>query len=100
MNCLNDCVLQDNRPLPAATFTSSSSSSASSTSSSSSDGSSSDDSEYEIQEIYQLKEWFPPDLNRKPTKPEMSSLTLIQSKSSNGLSLREMRIEADPMDFK
>ena len=89
---------QDNR-LAAATFTSSSSSS-SSTTSSSSDGSSSDDSEYEIQEIYQLKEWFPPDLTVKPAKPNTQALTLIQSRSSTGMGIREMRIEADPVDFK
>merc|ERR1719264_210391 len=83
----------DNRPLPASTMTSSSSSS------SSSEGSSSEDSEYEIQEIYQLKEWFPPDL-KNPAKTGPSSLTLIQSRSSTGMGIREMRIEADPGEFK
>jgi len=87
----------DNRPLPASSMTSSSSSS--SGSSSSSDSSSSEDSEYEIQEIYQLKEWFPPDL-KNPTKTGTSSLTLIQSRSSTGMGIREMRIEADPGEFK
>lgn len=88
---------QDNRPLPASSITSSSSSS--SGSSSSSESSSSEDSEYEIQEIYQLKEWFPPDL-KNPTKTGTSSLTLIQSRSSTGMGIREMRIEADPGEFK
>ena len=94
--------IQDNRPLPStlpASFTSSSSSSNSS-SSSSSDASSSEDSEYEIQEIFQLKEWFPPDFNRKSSKNNLSSLTLIQSRSSNGIGMKEMRIEADPIEFK
>ena len=91
---------QDNRPLsnitamPPASFTSSSSGSSSTSSSSSSE-----DSEYEIQEIYQLKEWFPPDLTAKPNKSANSSLTLIQSRSSTG-PVREMRIEADPTEFK
>merc|ERR1711994_873228 len=89
----------DNRPLPAS-FASSSSSSSGSSTSSSSDGSCSEDSEYEIQEIYQLKEWYPPDLNVNPNKTEKSSLTLIQSKSSTGMEIKEMRIEADPVDFK
>lgn len=90
----------DNRPLPASTMTSSSSGSSSgSSSSSSSEGSSSEDSEYEIQEIYQLKEWFPPDL-KNPAKTGTSSLTLIQSRSSTGMGIREMRIEADPGEFK
>merc|ERR1711953_953771 len=89
----------DNRPLTnisltPATFTSSSSGSSSTNSSSSSE-----DSEYEIQEIYQLKEWFPPDLTSKPKKSANSSLTLIQSRSSTG-PVREMRIEADPAEFK
>ena len=92
-------LLQDNRPLTnisltPATFTSSSSGSSSTNSSSSSE-----DSEYEIQEIYQLKEWFPPDLTSKPKKSANSSLTLIQSRSSTG-PVREMRIEADPAEFK
>merc|ERR1712156_818649 len=89
----------DNRPLPAS-FASSSSSSSGSSTTSSSDGSCSEDSEYEIQEIYQLKEWYPPDLNVNPHKTEKSSLTLIQSKSSTGMEIKEMRIEADPVDFK
>jgi len=90
----------DNRPLPASFTSSSSSSSGSSTSSSSDDASCSEDSEYEIQEIYQLKEWYPPDLTVKPTKTVTSSLTLIQSRSSTGMGIKEMRIEADPIDFK
>ena len=76
------------------------SSSSSSTSSSSDDASCSEDSEYEIQEIYQLKEWYPPDLTVKPTKSVNSSLTLIQSRSSTGMGIKEMRIEADPIEFK
>ena len=95
----NHSMYQDNRPLPAS-FASSSSSSSGSSTSSSSDGSCSEDSEYEIQEIYQLKEWYPPDLNVNPNKTEKSSLTLIQSKSSTGMEIKEMRIEADPVDFK
>jgi len=91
--------LMDNKPRPASSLTSSSSSS-SSGSSSTSDATSSEDSEYEIQEIYQLKEWFPPDLTKQPAKTGTSSLTLIQSRSSTGKGIREMRIEADPGEFK
>ena len=73
--------------------------SSSTSESSNSSGSSSDESDYEIQEVYQLKEWFPPDLTSKPKKSGTSSLTLIQSRSSTG-PVREMRIEADPAEFK
>merc|ERR1711976_104893 len=74
------------------------SSSSDSCSSSQSESSSEEDSEYEIHEVYQLKEWFPPDLAKKPDIDKM--LTLIQSRSSSGLTIKEMRIEADPNDFK
>lgn len=74
------------------------SSSSESCSSSQSESSSEEESEYEIHEVYQLKEWFPPDLATKPDNNKM--LTLIQSRSSSGLTIKEMRIEADPNDFK
>merc|ERR1711884_697746 len=75
------------------------SSSSESCSSSQSESSSEEDSEYEIHEVYQLKEWFPPDLANKPDQAD-SMLTLIQSRSSTGLTIKEMRIEADPNEFK
>jgi len=58
-----------------------------------------EDTDYEIHEVYQLKEWFPPDLANKPDQAD-SMLTLIQSRSSTGLTIKEMRIEADPNEFK
>jgi len=91
----------DNRTSAAPAFTSSSSSSSGQTST---ESSSDTDSDYEIHEIYQLKEWIPPDVKPqpgKPSKPENSSnnsLTLVQSRT--GSTIREMRIEADPNDFK
>ena len=53
--------LKAERSLPVS-FTSSESSAPSS-----SESSSESDSEYEIEEIYQLKEWFPPDLCKADT---------------------------------
>ena len=71
-------------------------SSSSTSESSNSSGSSSDESDYEIQEVgpgvpvpslvssvvlqvYQLKEWFPPDLASKPSSTD-NNLTLVQSR--------------------
>ena len=53
-------------------------SSSSDTCSSSSNSSSEEDSDYEIHEVYQLKEWFPPDLAKKPDTN--NTVTLIQSR--------------------
>jgi len=75
-------------------------SSSTSESSSNSSGSSGEESDYEIHEVYQLKEWFPPDLASKPSSSSDNNLTLVQSRTSSGVTLREMRIEADPSEFK
>merc|ERR1712079_789599 len=76
-------------------------SSSTSESSSNSSGSSGEESDYEIHEVYQLKEWFPPDLASKPSSSSSdNNLTLVQSRTSSGVTLREMRIEADPSEFK
>ena len=53
-------------------------SSSSESSSNSSSDADDDTDEYEIHEVYQLKEWFPPDLVKKPEANNM--LTLIQSR--------------------
>lgn len=91
---------------PIVSFTSSDSSDPSS-----SESSSESDSEYEIEEIYQLKEWFPPDHWKADIDNSSSSntvsitannhtVTLVESRTSTGLFRKEMRIEADPTDFK
>jgi len=75
---------------------------------SSSESSSESDSEYEIEEIYQLKEWFPPDHwkadSENVTVTDVTvnnhTVTLVESRTSTGLFRKEMRIEADPSDFK
>eukprot|EP00092_Neocalanus_flemingeri_P010552 GFUD01011368.1.p1 GENE.GFUD01011368.1~~GFUD01011368.1.p1 ORF type:complete len:552 (-),score=188.52 GFUD01011368.1:167-1822(-) len=75
---------------------------------SSSESSSESESEYEIEEIYQLKEWFPPDLKKADTDNvtvtdvtiNNHTVTLVESRTSAGLFRKEMRIEADPSDFK
>merc|ERR1711953_1164525 len=91
MNLKNGSSLLDSRSSSKSVFSSSTSESSS--------GSSSEESDYEIQEVYQLKEWFPPDLASKPSSTD-NNLTLVQSRTSAGLTLREMRIEADPSEFK
>jgi len=73
---------------------------------STSESSSESDSEYEIEEIYQLKEWFPPDLaeNDNPTITDVTvhnhTVTLVESRTSTGIFQKEMRIAADPNDFR
>lgn len=85
-----------------------SSSPSSSPSSSSSSDDSDEDSEYEIEEIFQLKEWYPPD-HWKNTAENVSvtdvtvdncTVTMVESRTSTGFFKKEMRIEADPSDFR
>jgi len=82
-------------------------------SSSSSEDDADEESEYEIEEIYQLQEWYPPDHWRSGAGAgsggpggtmEVTSnnctVTMVESRSSNGFLMKEMRIEADPSDFR
>jgi len=89
----NNGTTQQEKPVKSMSYSSSSESS-----SNSSSDADDDTDEYEIHEVYQLKEWFPPDLVKKPEANNM--LTLIQSRSSTGMTIKEMRIEADPIEFK
>jgi len=82
-------------------------------SSSSSDSDGDEESEYEIEEIYQLQEWYPPDHWRSgatagsggpggtmEVTANNCTVTMVESRSSNGFLMKEMRIEADPSDFR
>ncbi|XP_023332064.1 polycomb group protein Pc [Eurytemora carolleeae] len=71
----------------------------------STDSSTDEDSEYEIEDIYQLKEWYPPD--HWKSRPENMSqdtnrntVTMVESRSSSGFFKKEMRIESDASEFK
>ena len=58
---------------------------------SSSESSSESDSEYEIEEIYQLKEWFPPDLWQTETdNPTITDVTV----NNHTVSIHNMRLGA------
>jgi len=85
----------------------------SSSSSSSEDDEEEEESEYEIEEIYQLQEWFPPDHWRSgagageggpggtmEVTANNCTVTMVESRSSSGSLMKEMRIEADPSDFR
>jgi len=82
-------------------------------SSSSSEDDGDEESDYEIEEIYQLQEWYPPDHWRSGAGADSGgpggtmevtanncTVTMVESRSSNGFLMKEMRIEADPSDFR
>jgi len=74
----------------------------------SSDSSSESESEYEVEEIFQLKEWFPPDYGGHAGGHDVTvtdvtvnncTVTMIESRTSDGFFKKQMRIEADPHIF-
>merc|ERR1712106_530722 len=74
----------------------------------SSDSSSESESEYEVEEIFQLKEWFPPDYGGHAVGHGVTvtddtvnncTVTMIESRTSDGFFKKQMRIEADPHIF-
>jgi len=100
----NEEVQPPQKPnLLAMTFSSSSSDTSYSSSSESSS-----ESEYEIEEIYQLKEWVPPDyFKNSPSDVTVTDvtvnncmITMIESRTAAGFFKKQMRIEADPCIFK
>jgi len=76
-----------------------------------SESSSGEESEYEIEEIYQLTEWYPPDYwrSKEPINENVSvtdvtvnnqTVTMVESRTSDGFFRKEMRLEAEPSDFR
>jgi len=76
-----------------------------------SESSSGEESEYEIEEIYQLTEWYPPDhwRSKEPINENVSvtdvtvnnkTVTMVESRTSDGFFQKEMRLEAEPSDFR
>jgi len=85
--------------------------SAGESSSPASESSSGEESEYEIEEIYQLTEWYPPDhwRSREPINENISvtdvtvnnkTVTMVESRTSDGFFQKEMRLECEPSDFR
>jgi len=100
--------LQLQSPPLAPVVAEESSSPSSSSSSSSSSEDSDEESEYEIEEVFELRQWYPPD-HWKNTTEDISvtdvtvdncTVTMVESRTSTGLLKKAMRIEADPNDFK